>query len=524
MTSDITFHVLQNITHDDELLLNLYRLYSRGQNSDSLWTFVKNATTASTLTNTVTFNDINHSGQFCVPHRAVPDDFAGTALDFNGVNQYVKIDPLYLESPGAITAETWFYPTAPAPGNEMILYNGEHGEFYLMYHQYSFTFAVKLNNLTWYSVTGPAPALREWYHVCGVWQNSGSLRIYVNGILYQTVSIPALNLNDPGSSYLSSIGCYNRNGWFVAGKADELRVWSVARTTQEIREMMHLTIPDGTPGLLGYWQFNENSGTETADHGGNHDGLLVNMSDTCRVPSSIPAGGGNSCTKIISTPGTEEFTGTGLRISFVEKSGIDTIVATKIDTTPNINPTGFSETFSKSYWAIHHYGSGTFSADLTFTVGEDLRQADERNPSRILLDTRGSMADTSWGFLASADSVNANPDQVRFAGITGFSQFITGRARIIYVKNSATGSNNGTSWTNGFTTLQPSLDEAVAGDHIWVAQGNYLPTSTYNIPQPTSRHKHFRMKNNLGIFGGFAGTEPDTVDLADRDLATHITV
>ena len=106
----------------------------------------------------------------------------------------------------------------------MILYNGEHGEFYLMYHQNTFAFAVKLNNQNWYTVTGPAPELMVWYHVCGVWQNNGSLKVYINGILCQTASIPALNLYDPGSSYLASIGCYNRSAGFVAGKADEMRV------------------------------------------------------------------------------------------------------------------------------------------------------------------------------------------------------------------------------------------------------------------------------------------------------------
>ena len=105
----------------------------------------------------------------------------------------------------------------------------------------------------------------------------------------------------------------------MAGKADELRVWNVARTIQQVREMMHLTVPDGTSGLLGYWQFNENSGTETADHGGNHDGQLVNMSDTCRVLSSIPAGGGTSFTKVVDATGPEEFTGTGVLMNFIGK-------------------------------------------------------------------------------------------------------------------------------------------------------------------------------------------------------------
>jgi hypothetical protein len=417
LIADLTFHVLQDITFNDEILPNLNRLYSRGHNSDSLWTFVSNATYALSAGNTVTFNDINHSGQFCVPHRVVPDDFAGKALEFNGVNQYVKIDPLYTESPGAITVETWFYPTAPAQSNKIILYNGEHGEFNLVYHQNTFVFAVKLNDQNWYSATGPAPALREWYHVCGVWQNSGLLKIYVNGILCHVASIPALNLYDPGNSYQASIGCYNRNGAFVAGRLDEMRVWSVARTTQEIREMMHLTIPDGTTGLLGYWQFNENSGSETKDHGGNHDGLLTNMSDTCRIPSSIPAGGGNSCTKIISTTGTEEFSGTGVRMNFIEKSGADTIVVTRIDTSANVNPV-VDSLYAAEFWVIHQYGNGTLNANIRFDAGGDVTRWDELHPARIALAGRPYNSEDDWVLSRVADSAWRTGDRIQFSGIT----------------------------------------------------------------------------------------------------------
>ncbi len=426
MNADFTFHVLQNITPDDEILLNLNRLFSRGSNSDSLWTFVSNATYTLSADNTVTFNDISHSGQFCIPHRVVPDDFAGKALEFNGVNQYVKIDPLYTESPGAITAETWFYPTAPAQSNKMIFYNGGHGEFYLMYHQNTFVFAVKLTDQTWYSTTGPAPALMEWYHVCGVWQNNGTLKIYVNGILCQTASIPALNLYDPGSNYLASIGSYNMSGGFVAGRADEMRVWSVARTTQEIREMMHLTIPDGTTGLLGYWQFNENSGSETRDLAGNNDGILTNMSDTCRVPSSIPAGGGKSFTKVISATGTEEFTGTHIRMDFIAKSGTDTIVVTHIDTSANVNPV-VDSLYAAEFWVIHQYGNGTLNANIRFDVGGDVTHWDEMHPSEIALVGRPCNSEGDWVLSRLADSAWKTGDRIQFSGITSLSQFSIGK-------------------------------------------------------------------------------------------------
>lgn len=72
---------------------------------------------------------------------------------------------------------------------------------------------------------------------------------------------------------------------------------------------------------------------------------------------------------------------------------------------------------------------------------------------------------------------------------------------IIYVNGSATGTNNGTSWTNAFTNLQTALSVAFLNDEIWVASGVYYPTTT------TSRDISFVMKNGVNIYGSFAGTE-----------------
>lgn len=89
--------------------------------------------------------------------------------------------------------------------------------------------------------------------------------------------------------------------------------------------------------------------------------------------------------------------------------------------------------------------------------------------------------------------------------------------RIIYVFCTATGDNTGASWGNAFTTLQAALDVAQPGDEIWVAEGIYNPTSEYG-PGIGERGKHFEMKNGVGIYGGFAGTESTR---SGRDWTAH---
>jgi uncharacterized repeat protein (TIGR01451 family) len=72
---------------------------------------------------------------------------------------------------------------------------------------------------------------------------------------------------------------------------------------------------------------------------------------------------------------------------------------------------------------------------------------------------------------------------------------------IIYVKWNAVGTpHTGASWQNAYTALQAAIDDANEGNgtEIWVAQGTYRPTAQ----KPT-----FNLLDDVGIYGGFVGTE-----------------
>ncbi len=88
-------------------------------------------------------------------------------------------------------------------------------------------------------------------------------------------------------------------------------------------------------------------------------------------------------------------------------------------------------------------------------------------------------------------------------------------AQTIYVDLNATGTNNGSSWGNAYTTLGPALASATAGSAIWVATGTYTPTTT------SDRNITFQINSGVKIYGGFAGNE---TSLSARNFQSNTTV
>ncbi len=143
----------------------------------------------------------------------------------------------------------------------------------------------------------------QWYHVaCTYDQATRIVRIYVNGELQSEgteMGISAMNednkinlamralydlyLNNPeDESYKKYSGWGDARQFFISysydkyrplnGKIAEARVWSVARTAEQIWENMYeIADPENDPTLLGYWKFNEGSGNVIKDYSRYHN-------------------------------------------------------------------------------------------------------------------------------------------------------------------------------------------------------------------------------------------------------------
>ena len=84
-----------------------------------------------------------------------------------------------------------------------------------------------------------------------------------------------------------------------------------------------------------------------------------------------------------------------------------------------------------------------------------------------------------------------------FVFVLGFG---TAAQTIRYVKPTATGLGDGSSWINASGDLRAIINNAAPGNAIWVAAGMYHPSAF-------DRSASFSMKNGVRIYGGFNGTE-----------------
>lgn len=127
----------------------------------------------------------------------------------------------------------------------------------------------------------PGLPVNEWVHIAVVWDAVNGERIYYQNGKQVAYSNQAMS----GSVTLSS-NCYVGKSWneerYIPGEISELRVWSVARTADEIANNIYGVSPE-SEGLVAYWKFNEGSGSTIVDHANG-----TNLSAVGGAPTWVP--------------------------------------------------------------------------------------------------------------------------------------------------------------------------------------------------------------------------------------------
>lgn len=188
------------------------------------------------------------------------------ALSFDGKDKVNIPDNASLDLRDEITVEAWVYvKTSTGLGQNIIRKNNN---FLLGAIPYDFKhFDALVYAGGWKRLRAQCPPstfLNKWVHFAMTYR-SGDFRLYVNGALdaQRTDILGALNT----SSDLLFFGGSERfpDYDYFHGMLDEVRIWNVARSPEEIKEYRDVRLKGDELGLAGYWSFETFPGKKFID-------------------------------------------------------------------------------------------------------------------------------------------------------------------------------------------------------------------------------------------------------------------
>ena len=225
---------------------------------------------------------------------------SGNALRFDGENDYAIVaDPSSLNDvSSSVTMEAWVRP-----------YEREYNAIMVQgYRVYALEFARGLrpgallngvaidytgarNDHTRLLIFDRVPEL-VWSHIAFTFDADQGVKFYINGELaYETTSTGEIDNSVEFGYTAFRIGArdWSPDGdtIYFRGDMDEVRVWNITRTQEQIQGSMFSELSGGESGLVGYWRFNEEPGAtivRDASPNGNDAEL---MNGVQLVPSTV---------------------------------------------------------------------------------------------------------------------------------------------------------------------------------------------------------------------------------------------
>ena len=200
------------------------------------------------------------------------------ALQFDGTDDIVTVPySTSLDVTTAMTLEAWVYATSAAGGaiGSMWGMGGLADKFLLQLSGGNVVARIVRTGISGQTTAQAAMPLNTWTHVAFSYDGA-DLVLYLNGIQAASVAapgaLPAANL-----PFRMGIEDINLGGHsFLEGRLDEVRLWNVARSANDISNTDQASISPSSAGLVAYWSFNEAAAAQAVldATAGGHDGTL----------------------------------------------------------------------------------------------------------------------------------------------------------------------------------------------------------------------------------------------------------
>lgn len=198
---------------------------------------------------------------------AVVNDYS---MSFDGVDDYVEVNVNYAPTTSSdFSIALW---TKPGSGGTTVSkydnLNAPNSNFFIQLDGSNGSGVISGDGTN--TVSFSIPQLNTWTYISAVFNANGNVSIFVNGTLQSTGN---LNLNSLISSTPMTFGRVSgpSPGYFD-GRTDNVSIWNTALTQSQIQQYMNCPPTGDEAGLVGYWNFEEGSGTTAFDltANGNH--------------------------------------------------------------------------------------------------------------------------------------------------------------------------------------------------------------------------------------------------------------
>jgi hypothetical protein len=252
---------------------------------NSAWTPIS-AATGTTLTATqigaitsTTFIRAQVTSGSCTGNSNTVTLEVNNALAFDGTGDFVNIgNNASLNFTSNFTIESWVYvPASPKYSINTIFSknepgNGTPGYMFGFNHWNTTNLFLVLEDAVGGISSNKTVTTGAWNHVAVVISSNGTVgTFYING---SNAGGGTVNLSN-ASSVNEFIGSMDASGsYFLQGSLDELRIWNVARTQQEIIDNMDNPLTGSESGLVAYYDFDQGI------PGGNNTGITSVLNKT----------------------------------------------------------------------------------------------------------------------------------------------------------------------------------------------------------------------------------------------------
>lgn len=139
------------------------------------------------------------------------------------------------------------------------------------------SFVMSVDNVWEEAFSAQIMNANQWHHVATV-VNDGTITLFIDGQEVASSSYTGTPVNGTDLN-LTIGGSSGFGGRIFDGALDEVRIWDVARTQQEIADNSTVDLSGAEPGLIAYYPMNEGSGLVAGDKSGTANNAGLNQMD-----------------------------------------------------------------------------------------------------------------------------------------------------------------------------------------------------------------------------------------------------